>query len=167
MIFKYDSNSLKPGIYKITNMKTGRVYVGQALRLKERWTCHASSLRSNKHQNGYMQTDYNKCMLNSADDDFMVFEIIELMEDSTKQERTAREQCYIDRNFSTGDMCYNLSRKAKDSNARKEATKVTSIRVEVDAYDKFTKKIEREGKTISAVLNKFMSEYVGSNGEAK
>ena len=53
MLFNYEGNSKLSGIYEIRNRYTNRSYVGQAVRLKERWTGHKSSLLLNKHSNSF------------------------------------------------------------------------------------------------------------------
>ena len=50
---------VQPTIYKITNLVNGRVYVGSAWTFNERCYRHFSALRSGKHKNHRLQTDYN------------------------------------------------------------------------------------------------------------
>lgn len=113
MKFNYNSHSLKSGIYKITNIHTGRFYIGQAKRFKERWTSHSSSLRNGKHYNTFLQADYNKCKQELGHDDFLIFEVLEVMENSTKEERTAREQSLVDTFFDNCSICYNMAKECK------------------------------------------------------
>lgn len=115
MKFNYQSHSLKPGIYKITNTHTGRIYIGQAKEFKSRWKGHSSSLRSGKHQNKFLQNDFNKCKEELGHDDFLVFEIIEVMEGSTKKERSDREEIEIAKYFDNCKVCYNIKEKAGDT----------------------------------------------------
>jgi len=61
------------GIYKITNRKSGKVYVGSAVNLRKRFTEHRWSLRQNKHYNKHLQNSWNL-----YGEDSFVFEIIEL-----------------------------------------------------------------------------------------
>lgn len=49
-----------PGIYTITNLQTGVVYVGQARNIRKRWEVHRSTLRSGSHRNCYLQRAWNK-----------------------------------------------------------------------------------------------------------
>ena len=51
---------LKSGIYKITCLQNGRVYVGQAINIKDRWTSHMQCLNRNKHHNIHLQRAWNK-----------------------------------------------------------------------------------------------------------
>jgi hypothetical protein len=51
---------LKSGIYKITCLKNGKVYVGQAQDIKERWKEHKRGLTGNYHHNIHLQRAWNK-----------------------------------------------------------------------------------------------------------
>lgn len=119
MKFNYQSHSLKSGIYKITNIHTGRIYIGQAKRFKERWASHSAALRSSKHQNKFLQNDFNKCKEELGHDDFLVFEVIEVMEGSTKESRNKREEEYIGEIYQSllpdgSRACYNFRQKVTD-----------------------------------------------------
>ena len=47
------------GIYKITNLDNGKMYIGQTTDIKHRWSEHISDLRHNKHRNSYLQNSWN------------------------------------------------------------------------------------------------------------
>lgn len=49
-----------PSIYKLANKITGRIYIGQAKRTRNRWNAHLCDLRKNKHGNTYLQRAFNK-----------------------------------------------------------------------------------------------------------
>lgn len=51
---------MESGIYTITNLESGRVYVGSAVNLKGRWVDHRKMLRGNRHRNPYLQAAWNK-----------------------------------------------------------------------------------------------------------
>lgn len=108
MIFNYQAHSKKSGIYKITNIRTGRFYYGSCKEFKSRWKGHATSLRNGKHHNQFLQNDYNKCKEEIGNDDFLIFEVIDVMEASTKKERTDREQVFVDKFHDKCDVCYNI-----------------------------------------------------------
>ena len=110
MLFNYQSHSLKPGIYKITNTHTGRIYIGQAKEFKSRWRGHATSLLSGKHQNKFLQNDFNKCKAELGHDNFLVFDVIEVMEGSTKVERNLVEEATIAKHFDNCVNCYNIQK---------------------------------------------------------
>jgi group I intron endonuclease len=81
----------KPGIYLIFCLANQRVYIGQAKNIKTRLGQHQSNLRSNKHQNQYLQNAYNKYGV-----DMFVFRPCEYPEDTSVENLTAREQYWID-----------------------------------------------------------------------
>jgi group I intron endonuclease len=107
MEYKYKGNSLKSGIYKITNKLNGRIYIGSAKEFKVRWKSHASSLRNQKHQNKFLQADFNKC-----GEEAFVFEVIEVTDGKTKEERLLMEEGYIGQYYDKGNDCYNLCNRA-------------------------------------------------------
>lgn len=107
MKFVYQEHSLKPGIYKIVNVHTNRTYVGQAKEFKERWKGHRSSLLSNRHRNKFIQADFAKCLTLLGHDDFLEFYVLEVMEDSSKEERNKRQEWWISEVKKEGN-CYNL-----------------------------------------------------------
>lgn len=109
MKLNYEGNSLKGGIYKIVNSHNGRIYIGSTSRFQTRWwNGHAKSLLKEKHQNRFLQADFNKCRAELGHDDFLEFSILEIMEESTKEERKLCEQKWLDQYFDNGNQCYNL-----------------------------------------------------------
>lgn len=48
------------GIYTIHNLVTERIYVGRSANIVARWAAHVGNLSKNKHENPYLQADYNK-----------------------------------------------------------------------------------------------------------
>lgn len=107
MKFIYQEHSLKPGIYKIINTHTNRVYIGQAKRFKERWNGHRTSLVGKRHRNKFIQSDFDKCLTLLGHDDFLEFHVLEVMEGSSKEERNKREEEHIREVKQLGN-CYNL-----------------------------------------------------------
>ena len=52
---------MKTGIYTITNLVNGKIYVGSSTSdFDKRWWRHLSYLRANKHKNPHLQSAYNK-----------------------------------------------------------------------------------------------------------
>jgi group I intron endonuclease len=103
---KFKRHSNKSGIYKISNLINGRVYIGSCRRFKERSRQHLNSLIKNKHHNKFLQGDFNK-----HDQENFVFEVVEVVS-GTKLERIIREQFYIDQYYDNNILCYNLCKKA-------------------------------------------------------
>lgn len=48
------------GIYTITNLINGKMYIGKAYNIYKRWAMHLSLLRRNKSPNKYLQESWNK-----------------------------------------------------------------------------------------------------------
>lgn len=47
------------GIYKITNLDNGKMYVGQAVDIEERWHKHKYKLNNHKHENNHLQSSWD------------------------------------------------------------------------------------------------------------
>lgn len=107
MLFQYNGFSRKGGIYRIKNTVSGVAYVGSAKRFKERWGDHARSLEQGKHHTKHLQNAYSKYILECSNDDFLEFVILEVMENSTKAERLAREEWWISKFLTEGAALYN------------------------------------------------------------
>lgn len=65
------------GIYRITNIISGKVYIGSSKRLLDRKTDHIRDLTNNKHRNRYLQKAFNKYGA-----DAFSYEILELRENT-------------------------------------------------------------------------------------
>ena len=48
------------GVYQILCEPTGKIYIGSAIDLRERWSRHRYSLRQGNHRNCYLQNAWNK-----------------------------------------------------------------------------------------------------------
>ncbi len=98
MKFNYDGNSEKSGIYEIYNRLKDRYYIGQTLRqFTDRWREHKSSLlkdsKSRGETNIWLKNDFKKCLKDQANDDFLEFKIIEIVDLSgclNEKEKLAR-----------------------------------------------------------------------------
>lgn len=76
------------GIYKITNNRTGEVYIGQAQNLDSRLNRHLRELAQGKHHNNGMQRDHNR-------GDTFSFEVLEKLPNATKADLYNSEAQYI------------------------------------------------------------------------
>ena len=77
------------GIYKIVNLKNGKMYVGSSKSIKDRWWEHRKFLRENRHPSPRLQNSWNK----HKEENF-VFLIIEVVKDFNKL--IEREQYWLD-----------------------------------------------------------------------
>ena len=97
------------GIYKIVNIVTNKVYIGQTKRdIEKRWKEHINELNKNIHNNLHLQRSWNKY----GKENF-VFDIIEINEDNDKIDRL--EMFYINQydSFVNG---YNMNLGGKSGN---------------------------------------------------
>lgn len=88
----YQQHANDPGIYVIFNNHTWRVYVGQASRFKRRWSDHQNGLQNGNHQNKFLLNDYLKCKEELGHDNFLEFHVLEVMSESSKEQRNLREE---------------------------------------------------------------------------
>jgi group I intron endonuclease len=88
-------------IYKITNIKTGDIYIGSAVDFNKRKYAHLYFLKKGNHHSAILQNSYNK-----HGKDLFEFSIVETVDD--KIELVPREQHWID------TLCprYNISKTA-------------------------------------------------------
>lgn len=67
---------IKSGIYKITNIENGKLYIGSAVNIKKRFSVHKSLLNNNKHHSRYLQHSWNKHTFEK-----FIFEVLEYVKD--------------------------------------------------------------------------------------
>lgn len=79
----------RSGIYCIRNLVSGRVYVGSAVYIKQRWSGHRALLRKGNHHARILQRSWDKHGAASFS-----FEILEAVESA--RDLVAREQYWID-----------------------------------------------------------------------
>lgn len=111
-------NTSDSGIYTITNIINGRVYIGSTFNLTLRNSQQVYLLRRNKHTNQPLQDDFNQY----GEDNF-IYEIIERGE-YTKQELLEREAHYFNFYNNKYNICNPLS---GVSNVKSKTIKVTDI----------------------------------------
>lgn len=81
---------LNTGIYKIEHISTGKMYIGSAVNIRNRWNQHKSELRKNVHNNAKLQNAWNKYGEESFE-----FKVLEYCE---KEELLKQEQQALDTN---------------------------------------------------------------------
>lgn len=64
------------GIYSITNIMTGQVYIGESLNIQKRWKQHLENLKSGTHHNYKLQQSWNEWVEEWGEDVFQ-FKVIE------------------------------------------------------------------------------------------
>lgn len=84
---KYIMNKIS-GIYSITQISTGKRYIGSSVHIRQRWTSHRSSLNRNLNFNPHLQNAWNKY----GHEDF-IFEILE--ENISSEQLENKENEYI------------------------------------------------------------------------
>jgi len=77
------------GIYSITHVDSGRVYIGSATNIQSRWNYHRASFRTGKNCSPYLKNAWDK-----YGEDAFKFDIIEIVPD--KNDLLKREQYWID-----------------------------------------------------------------------
>jgi len=97
------------GIYSITQLSTGKRYIGSSVHIKRRWVSHTSALNRNLNSNPHLQNSWNK----SGKDDFL-FEIIEdsipenLLEDKENEYIVKFEIADKDTNIFNSEKGFNM-----------------------------------------------------------
>ena len=76
------------GIYKITNIINGKVYIGRSINILLRWYNHIDALNNNEHNNKKLQDDFNNWGL-----DAFHFSILEMNND--EKALIVKEQEYL------------------------------------------------------------------------
>ena len=112
------------GIYKIENLITHKVYIGQSKNIKNRWKEHIYALNNDKHINIYLQRAWNKY----GQENFN----FESLEECTKKELNNKETYWFNIYYPnvynlhrTGDS-HNMSQEIKDKISKSEKGKVLS-----------------------------------------
>ncbi|HUY76011.1 MAG TPA: GIY-YIG nuclease family protein [Ktedonobacterales bacterium] len=84
-----NANGSRQGVYTITCVVSGHMYIGSARDMAHRWASHRRSLRQNKHHCIALQRAWNK-----HGEDSFVFTVVE--EVPEENNLTIREQAWID-----------------------------------------------------------------------
>jgi group I intron endonuclease len=79
----------RPGVYVIRNTVNGKVYVGSAVKIYDRWKAHRSLLNGGAHHSRTMQRSWDK-----HGQEAFSFEVLEVVEEKTRL--IEREQYWID-----------------------------------------------------------------------
>lgn len=118
------------GIYKIENIKNGKIYVGSSKDIEKRWKEHIHKLKYGVHHSVKLQRSYDRI------EDKSVFKF-EVIEETTEDMLKEREQYYIDLydSFNTGyNCCAEVDNPKYNLTNVKKANKAKQLNI---FYDKF------------------------------
>lgn len=111
------------GVYKITNIVTGKYYIGSSKNVRARFYGHLSQLKNNKHHNKHLQSSFN-----TYGETVFVFEVLEYFYNLTISDLRAKEQEYFDAIIDWA-VCYNMDRFANCNSAPPPPTKETKQKI--------------------------------------
>lgn len=96
-------------IYKIENVVTGKVYIGQTIKedVTKRWREHIHLLNKNRHVNVYLQEDWNTYTSHS-------FQFTVLCGETSTERLDSEERRFI-LEYKSKQLCYNISEGGQSS----------------------------------------------------
>lgn len=149
--FNYNGLSQSSGIYVIFNNHNWRIYIGSTKRFDKRWKDgHVRSLLNNKHQNKFLQADFNKCKQELGHDDFLEFHVLKEMPRTVREERLIEEEKWIKIHFDHGKQCYNLTDRAISREGFQSKDPEETKRKQSEASKKNWQKKEYREKLLSS-----------------
>lgn len=89
------------GLYKITCINNGKIYIGSSNNIEKRWILHLSRLRNGKHDNIIMQNCYDKYGITSLKIDIVLLCI--------ESELIQKEQLLLNSVFDNQNACMNIN----------------------------------------------------------
>lgn len=139
------------GIYKITNLVNGKLYVGSSVNLDKRIYEHFRTLNKNEHSNIHLQRAFNKY----GKENF-VSEILDYV--SHKSELKYREQYWMDKY--NWDMLYNIAPFAENT---------TGIPCSKETRKKIANSLKGKPRPtyVTAKINKTLQEKYGGQHNRK
>lgn len=167
-----ENNQKIIGVYKISNILSGRYYIGYSTNINRRFTVHRSKLKQKCHDNIFLQRAYNL----DGEDKF-IYEIIHICdtEEDAKEielqyltDLSIREELY-NLNFSNsgGDLLTNHPDKEKIReqiiNSYKETLSKMTPEERKEKYGKCGERNGMFGKTHSDEVRKIISELKKGN----
>jgi len=148
------------GIYKIECIVTGITYIGStSVSFTKRWRKHKQRLRHNYHENSYLQNAWNKY----GKENFR-FEVVERLNNNTRNEIKEREYFWLSKYFSKGrDYCFNLSdhtdggNTVKDEKTRKKLSESIKASYTPELRASRSKQGKSRGKESAKILKETMA----------
>jgi len=171
-----DDNQKIIGVYKISNILSGRYYIGYSTNINRRFTVHRSKLKQNCHDNIFLQRAYNL----DGEDKFK-YDIIHICDTEEKAKEielqyltdlSIRNIVYnLNFNNSGGDLLKNHPDKEKIRekilNSCKETLNKMTPEERSQKYGKFGDKNGMFGKTHTEEVRKMNSELKKGNTYCK
>jgi group I intron endonuclease len=171
-----DDNQKIIGVYKISNILSGRYYIGYSTNINRRFTVHRSKLKQKCHDNIFLQRAYNL----DGEDKF-IYEIIHIChtEEDAKEielqyltDLNIREELYnLNFNNSGGDLLTNHPDKEKIRekiiNSFKETLNNMTTEERNKKYGRIGEKNGMFGKTHTEEVRKKLSEIHKGNSYCK
>lgn len=119
---------MKCGVYRITNIITGKVYIGSSERIEDRWKRHQSELRCNTHHSKHLQRSFNKY----GELNF----VYDILEECASEIILEREQYYKDFYQSyKRDYGYDMCQFAGNCKGRKQSKEsIEKIKISISLY---------------------------------
>lgn len=154
------------GVYKISNIKDGRYYIGHSQNIEKRFKTHKYNLKRGKHINMFLQNSYNKYGLDS-----FTFEIIHKFDNVEKskekeleylQNLEIRKELFnLNYNNDGGDMLSHHPNKKeiikKGIETKKKNIELMTEEQRKKSYSKFGEKNGMFGKTHTKEARKIFS----------
>ena len=138
------------GVYAITNILTGKYYIGSSVNIDQRLINHFSQLRSGNHCNSELQKDFNE----HGESFFQGYKVLECLSD---EELIIKEQYYI----TLLDNVYNKRSSKIGSTAR---NKIRREALELKFESKIIRFLEEESRcqnrTISNLVETWIKEKI-------
>lgn len=134
----------QPGIYKITCLVSGKVYVGSSINISKRVTVHKENLKKNKHHNPHLQYAYNK---HEAEN--FKFEAIEYCDESELMNNEEKWINYYecnDKNKGYNIERFDRGRKRHSEESKRRISEGNKGKVRPPVSDETRRKISEAGK---------------------
>lgn len=134
------------GIYKITNLVTNKVYIGQSIDIKRRWRCERSAAfneRSKSYDTVLSKAFRKYCNITAEKVDFSNF-VFEILEECSVEVLDEREQYYITK-FNSYIDGYNMTEGGANPHTQL-LTKEQILNIITSLQNDLTKNTEQLGK---------------------
>lgn len=144
------------GIYKITNLKNGKFYIGSSSNIMRRWQEHCSLIEKKKHYNHLLQDAFDKYGFENFS-----FNVIRAMpKDTTKEKLLKEEQRYLNElKPYINDIGYNLSDTAYKDISNMYYVVTDDELLNIVLSDDIREKLKLNINTITNIEDKLISKY--------